>query len=232
MMTDLFDSLSTFIGVARPASCSTSEGRPRNLRKGLVVDALATLGAGLFGSSPGTAYVESIAGIRMGGRTGLTAMVTGLCFLPCLFIAPLAGAIPPYATAAVLIMVGVAMFQSVTQIAFDRVEVGVPAFATLDADPAHLLDHARYAVGVCSSRGPARAGGPRPRGQRHGMGAGHRVDRPSRAGARRDERIPDSRSRHRRAAENQETRRQVDRATGRLAVVAQDRSARQIRWPS
>jgi adenine/guanine/hypoxanthine permease len=131
MLTDLFDSLSTFIGVAQAAQLVDAEGRPTNLRKGLVVDSLATLGAGLFGSSPGTAYVESIAGIRMGGRTGLTAVVTGLCFLPCLFIAPLAAAVPAYATAAVLIMVGVAMFQSVSQIAFDRLEIGVPAFATL-----------------------------------------------------------------------------------------------------
>jgi AGZA family xanthine/uracil permease-like MFS transporter len=67
----------------------------------------------------------------MGGRTGLTAVVTGLCFLPCLFIAPLAGAVPPYATAAVLIMVGVAMFGTVTTIDFERIEVAVPAFATL-----------------------------------------------------------------------------------------------------
>ena len=92
---------------------------------------MATLGAGLFGSSPGTAYVESIAGIRMGGRTGRTAVVTGLCFLPCLFIAPLAAAVPPYATAAVLIMVGVSMFQTVARVDFDRLEIGVPAFATL-----------------------------------------------------------------------------------------------------
>jgi AGZA family xanthine/uracil permease-like MFS transporter len=131
MMTDLFDSLSTFIGVAQAADMLEPDGRPKNLRKGLIVDSLATLGAGLFGSSSGTAYVESIAGIRMGGRTGLTAVVTGLCFLPCLFIAPLAGAVPPYATAAVLIMVGVAMFQSVAHIPFDRLESAVPAFATL-----------------------------------------------------------------------------------------------------
>jgi adenine/guanine/hypoxanthine permease len=131
MMTDLFDSLSTFIGVAHASNLLDEHGRPKNLRKGLVVDAIATLSAGLFGSSSGTAYVESIAGIRMGGRTGMTAVVTGLCFLPCLFIAPLAGAVPPYATAAVLIMVGVSMFQTVTGIQFDRLEVGVPAFATL-----------------------------------------------------------------------------------------------------
>ncbi len=131
MMTDLFDSLSTFIGVAHAANLVDENGEPKNLRQGLIVDAFATLGAGLFGSSSGTAYVESIAGIRMGGRTGLTAVVTACCFLPCLFIAPLASAIPNYATSAVLILVGVAMFQSVTRVEFDRLEIAVPAFATL-----------------------------------------------------------------------------------------------------
>lgn len=131
MLTDLFDSLSTFVGVAEAAKLVDDNGAPRNLRQGLIVDSFATLGAGLFGSSPGTAYVESIAGIRMGGRTGLTAVVTAVCFLPCLFIAPLAAAIPPYATSGVLILVGVSMFQAVTRVSFDRLEVAVPAFATL-----------------------------------------------------------------------------------------------------
>ncbi len=131
MMTDLFDSLSTFIGVAHAANLVDDKGEPKNLRQGLIVDAFATLGAGLFGTSSGTAYVESIAGIRMGGRTGVTAVVTAFCFLPCLFIAPLASAIPNYATSAVLILVGVAMFQSVTRVEFDRLEIAVPAFATL-----------------------------------------------------------------------------------------------------
>jgi len=130
MMTDLFDSLSTFIGVAQASGLVEADGRPRHLRRGLIVDAIATLGAGLFGSSSGTAYVESIAGIRMGGRTGRTAVVTGLCFLPCLFIAPLTAAVPPYATAAVLIMIGVSMFHTVRAIPFERLEIGVPAFAT------------------------------------------------------------------------------------------------------
>ncbi len=131
MMTDLFDSLSTFIGVAQAADLLDAEGRPKNLRQGLIVDAVATFGAALVGSSSGTAYVESISGIRMGGRTGLTAVTTACCFLPCLFVAPLAAAVPNYATAAVLMMVGVSMFQMVTRVPFDRVEVAVPAFATL-----------------------------------------------------------------------------------------------------
>jgi AGZA family xanthine/uracil permease-like MFS transporter len=131
MLTDLFDSISTFVGVAEAAKLVDENGAPKNLRQGLIVDSFATLGAGLFGSSPGTAFVESIAGIRAGGRTGLTAVVTALCFLPCLFIAPLAAAIPPYATSGVLILVGVSMFQAVTRVSFDRLEIAVPAFATL-----------------------------------------------------------------------------------------------------
>ena len=131
MVTDLFDSLSTFIGVAQAAQLVDERGEPKNLRRGLIVDAWATLGAGLFGSSSGTAYVESIAGIRMGGRTGLAAVVTAICFLPCLFIAPMAGAIPSYATSGVLILVGVSMFQAVTRVPFDRIESALPAFATL-----------------------------------------------------------------------------------------------------
>ena len=82
-------------------------------------------------SSPGTAYVESIAGIRMGGRTGMASVVTALCFLPCFFIAPLAAAVPAYATAPVLVLVGVAMFQTVAEIDFGRIEDSLPAFVTL-----------------------------------------------------------------------------------------------------
>lgn len=131
MLTDLFDSLSTFIGVSQAAGMLDDRGEPRRLRQGLIVDAFATLGAGLFGSSPGTAYVESIAGIRMGGRRGISAVVTAVCFLPCLFIAPIAGAVPPYATSAVLILVGASMFHAITRIGFDRLEIAVPAFVTV-----------------------------------------------------------------------------------------------------
>jgi AGZA family xanthine/uracil permease-like MFS transporter len=131
MFTDLFDSLSTFIGVAKAAGLTDADGQPINLRRGLIVDSCATLGAGLAGSSPGTAYVESIAGIRMGGRTGMASVVTALCFLPCFFIAPLAAAVPAYATAPVLVLVGVAMFQAVAGLDFASVEDSLPAFLTL-----------------------------------------------------------------------------------------------------
>jgi len=131
LFTDLFDSISTFIGVAHAADLLDEDGHPRNLRQGLIVDSLATMGAGVAGTSSGTAYIESIAGISMGGQTGLTSVFTALCFLPCFFIAPLAGTVPAFATAAVLILVGAAMFRSIGQINFAKIEEGVPAFLTL-----------------------------------------------------------------------------------------------------
>jgi adenine/guanine/hypoxanthine permease len=131
LFTDLFDSLSTFMGVSQAAGLVDRDGQPLELRRGLIVDSLATLSSGLAGTSPGTTYIESVAGIRMGGRTGLTSVVTAFCFLPCLFLAPLAAAVPGYATAAVLILVGVAMFQPVRRIDFDAIEEALPAFATI-----------------------------------------------------------------------------------------------------
>lgn len=136
--TDLFDSLSTFIGVASASRLTDEEGRPINLRRGLIVDAIATLTSGLAGTSPGTAYVESIAGIRMGGRSGRASVVTALCFLPCFFLGPLAAAVPGYATAAVLILVGTAMFQSIASVDFSSLEEAVPAFVTVVLIPLTL----------------------------------------------------------------------------------------------
>src|SRR5687767_7104555 len=131
LFTDLFDSISTFIGVSHAADLLDENGNPRNLRQGLIVDSVATFGAGLAGTSSGTAYIESIAGINSGGRTGLTSVFTALCFLPCFFLAPLAGMVPVYATAPVLILVGAAMFKSVNHIDFAKIEEGLPAFLTI-----------------------------------------------------------------------------------------------------
>ena len=138
LFTDLFDSLSTFIGVATAAGLTDRHGQPINLRRGLIVDAFATLTSGLAGTSPGTAYVESIAGIRMGARTGRASVVTALCFVPCFFLGPLAAAVPGYATAPVLVLVGVSMFQSVSTIDFTRIEDALPAFVTVVLIPLTL----------------------------------------------------------------------------------------------
>lgn len=131
LFTDLFDSISTFVGVSHATGLVDRRGEPVRLKEGLVVDAFATLGAGLAGTSSGTAFVESAAGIEAGGRTGLTAVFTALCFLPCFFFAPVAGIVPIYATAPALILVGAQMFRTVLELKLDGVEELLPAFLTL-----------------------------------------------------------------------------------------------------
>jgi len=169
LFTDLFDSLSTFIGVAKASGLTEPDGRPINLRRGLIVDAVATLGSGLAGTSPGTAYVESIAGIRMGARTGRASVVTALCFVPCFFLAPLAAAVPAYATAPVLVLVGVSMFQAVATVDFSSIEDALPPFVTVVLIPltlsitqgilwGFLLHALLYAVAGRARRRPAPAG--------------------------------------------------------------------------
>jgi AGZA family xanthine/uracil permease-like MFS transporter len=135
LFTDLFDSISTLVGVAHATNLLDEEGNPRRLEQGLVVDALATLGAGLLGTSSGTAYIESAAGIEAGGRTGLASVVTALCFLPCLFLAPLAGMVPSFATAPALILVGALMFRSIGALDLSRLEDAIPVFLTVALIP-------------------------------------------------------------------------------------------------
>ena len=165
LFTDLFDSLSTFIGVAKASGLTDPDGRPINLRRGLIVDAVATLSSGLAGTSPGTAYVESIAGIRMGARTGRASVVTALCFVPCFFLAPLAAAVPAYATARrahpgrrVDVPVG----------RDDRLHVDRGRAAGVRhrrADPADAVDHAGHPVGIPPACAALRRGGTMARDQ-------------------------------------------------------------------
>ena len=138
LFTDLFDSLSTFMGVANAAGLTEPDGRPLNLRRALIVDAFATMGSGVAGTSSATAFVESISGIRVGARSGRASVMTALCFLPCFFIAPLAAAVPPYATAAVLVLVGLAMFQTVATLDFRAIEDALPPFVTIVLIPLTL----------------------------------------------------------------------------------------------
>lgn len=131
MFTDLFDSLSTFIGVSQATGLLDEKGEPLHLRKGLLVDAMATMGAGLLGTSSGTAFIESSAGIEAGGRTGKSAIVTAFCFLPCLFLAPIVGIIPGFATGPALVLVGALMFRSIKDLELGNLEDLIPAFLTL-----------------------------------------------------------------------------------------------------
>ena len=114
LFTDMFDSLSTFVGVAEAGNLLDKDGGPRNVDKSLQVDALSTTISGLFGTSSGTSYIESATGIEEGGKTGLTAVVAGLLFLPFIFFSPLLSVVPAIATA--LVLVGAFMMKPVMKI--------------------------------------------------------------------------------------------------------------------
>lgn len=131
LFVDVFDSISSFVGISRVAGLVEDDGTPINVGQGLLVDAMSTTVSGLFGTSSGTTYVESAAGIEEGGRTGLTAIVCGLLFLPFMFVSPLLAFIPAVATAPVLVLVGVFMSQPLKEINWKNFEEAVPAFLAI-----------------------------------------------------------------------------------------------------
>lgn len=129
--TILFDGISTFVGLAEASGLKDPDGSPRNMRRSLLTDSLATLFAGLVGSSSGTAYIESAVGIEQGGRTGATAVTAGLLFLPFMFFSPLLSMIPPVASSIALVLVGSFMMQPLTHIRWGRASEAIPCFLTL-----------------------------------------------------------------------------------------------------
>ncbi len=131
LFTDMFDSLSTFVGVAEAANLVDENGEPKNVKQSLIVDAFATTVSGLFGTSAGTAYIESATGIEEGGRTGYTALVAGLLFLPFMFISPLLSIVPAIATSPALVLVGVFMMKPVLKINWSKFDDAIPAFLAL-----------------------------------------------------------------------------------------------------
>ncbi len=135
VFTDMFDSLATFVGVAEAGNLKDENGDPRNIRQSLIVDALATIAAALCGSSPATSYIESATGIREGGRSGLTAVVAGLCFLPFMFFSPLLSVVPAIATAPALVLVGVYMITPVAAVDWHAMDEAIPAFLAMFCIP-------------------------------------------------------------------------------------------------
>lgn len=131
LFVDMFDSLSTFIGVAEAANLFDENGEPRKIKESLIVDAFSTTVSGLFGTSAGTSYVESATGVEEGGRTGFTAVIAGLLFLPFMFLSPLLSIVPSIATAPALILVGVFMMKPVLRINWDNLDDAIPAFIGL-----------------------------------------------------------------------------------------------------
>ncbi len=129
--TDMFDSLSTFLGVSQAGGLLDQDGTPRNIGKALLADAISTVISGIAGSSSGTAYIESAAGIKTGARTGLAAVTAGLLFLPFLFLAPLVQMMPEVATAPALVMVGFYMMSAIGRVDFSDLGHGLPAFCAM-----------------------------------------------------------------------------------------------------
>jgi len=128
-LVELFDATGTLMGVAKRAGL-LKEGKMNRLNRALLADSGAIFAGSLLGTSSTTAYVESAAGVQAGGRTGLTALTVSVLFLACLVISPLAGSVPPYATAPALLYVACLMLRELTELNWDEVTEAVPAVIT------------------------------------------------------------------------------------------------------
>ena len=135
LIVDLFDTTGTLIGVAHQARLLDNRGQLPRMQQALIADSTGTVGGALLGTSPVTSYIESAAGASAGGRTGLTAVVVSLLFLACLFFAPLAGSIPPYATAAAILYVACLMARPLVDINWSDVTESAAAIMTVIAIP-------------------------------------------------------------------------------------------------
>jgi AGZA family xanthine/uracil permease-like MFS transporter len=135
LFVDLFDNLGTLVAVTKRAGLMDAEGRIPRLNRILMTDATATMVGALAGTSTVTSYVESAAGVQAGGRTGLTAVVTGVLFLLAIFAAPYAQLVPVAATAPALIVVGGLMLLPLAEIAWEDPAVAIPAFLTVALIP-------------------------------------------------------------------------------------------------
>jgi AGZA family xanthine/uracil permease-like MFS transporter len=128
---DLFDTIGTLVGVSSKAGMLDEKGNLPRANKALLADSIATIAGATLGTSTTTTYVESASGVAVGGRTGLTAITTGVLFLLALFFSPLVGIIPSAATAPVLIIVGIFMMEPVTKIDFSDYLEAIPAFLAI-----------------------------------------------------------------------------------------------------
>jgi AGZA family xanthine/uracil permease-like MFS transporter len=135
LFVDLFDTAGTLVGVSARAGLLNEEGKLPRLRQALIADSGATIAGAGLGTSTTTCYIESAAGINAGGRTGLTALTVAVLFLLALFLAPLAGSIPAYATAPALVFVACLMARGLTEIDWEDVTEYAPALVTAVAMP-------------------------------------------------------------------------------------------------
>ena len=132
---DMFDTIGTLVGTASRAGMVDQNGDMPNMKEALLSDAIGTIAGACTGTSTITTFIESASGVEAGGRTGLTAVVTGLLFLACIFIAPIAAIIPAAATSSALIYVGILMLQGLKNVDFNDLDQIVPVFIMLIAMP-------------------------------------------------------------------------------------------------
>lgn len=143
---DMFDTIGTLVGTASRAGMLDKEGRMPNMKQALLSDAVGTLAGSVTGTSTVTTFVESASGVEAGGRTGLTALTTGIMFLACIFIAPIAGIIPAAATSSALIYVGVLMVAGLKNVDFDDICQAVPVALMMIAMP--VSGSIGHAIGI------------------------------------------------------------------------------------
>ena len=143
---DMFDTIGTLVGTASRAGMVDEEGNMPGMKEALLSDAVATIAGSCTGTSTVTTFVESASGVEAGGRTGLTALVCGIMFLACMFIAPIAAIIPAAATSAALIYVGVLMLQGLQKVDFNDMDQMVPVALMLIAMP--ISSSIGHAIGI------------------------------------------------------------------------------------
>lgn len=152
LFVDIFDTLGTLIGVATKADMLDDQGRLPKIKPALLADAIGTTAGAVLGTSTVTTFVESASGVAAGGRTGLSALVTGLLFLISMFFAPIFTAIPSFATAPALIMVGFLMFSGITELKFDddKLTETIPAYLAILAMPLFYSISEGISLGIIS----------------------------------------------------------------------------------
>ena len=130
-LVDMFDTIGTLYGAASEADMLDENGDPIDINKSMACDSIATVSGAVCGTSTVTTFVECASGVAAGGRTGLTSLVTSICFALCLFLSPIASIIPAAATAPALIFVGVLMIKNFAKVDMENMRSAVPAFLTL-----------------------------------------------------------------------------------------------------
>lgn len=143
---DMFDTIGTLVGTASRAGMLDKDGKMPNMKQALLSDAVGTVAGSVTGTSTVTTFVESASGVEAGGRTGLTALTTGIMFLACIFIAPIAGIIPAAATSSALIYVGVLMVAGLKNVDFDDICQALPVALMMIAMP--ISGSIGHAIGI------------------------------------------------------------------------------------